>query len=129
LIVEGRTSELGTTPASAPFRGNKIAMIFQSRCPRSIRLLTCRLQVAEPVNLHRGLARGAKAMELAKELLGRVRIPDAASRLASYPHQYSGGMRQRVMIAMALACQPRSSSPTSRPRRSTSPCRRRSSIC
>jgi oligopeptide transport system ATP-binding protein len=64
------------------------------------------MQVAEPINLHRGTP-WAKAMELARELLGRVRIPDAASRLASYPHQYSGGMRQRVMIAMALACQPR----------------------
>jgi oligopeptide transport system ATP-binding protein len=68
--------------------------------------LTVGMQVAEPSNLHRGLP-WAKAMDLARELLGRVRIPDAASRLASYPHQYSGGMRQRVMIAMALACQPR----------------------
>jgi oligopeptide transport system ATP-binding protein len=64
------------------------------------------MQVAEPINLHRGAA-WAKALQQAKELMGRVRIPDAASRLASYPHQYSGGMRQRVMIAMALACQPR----------------------
>ena len=81
-------------------------MIFQEPMSSLNPALTVGLQVAEPVNLHRGLPWG-KALELAKELLGRVRIPDAASRLASYPHQYSGGMRQRVMIAMALACQPR----------------------
>ena len=87
-------------------RGNKIAMIFQEPMSSLNPALTVGMQVAEPVNLHRDLAWG-KALEMAKELLGRVRIPDAASRLGSYPHQYSGGMRQRVMIAMALACQPR----------------------
>ena len=87
-------------------RGNKIAMIFQEPMSSLNPALTVGMQVAEPVNLHRGAPWG-KALEQAKELLGRVRIPDAASRLGSYPHQYSGGMRQRVMIAMALACQPR----------------------
>ena len=68
--------------------------------------LTVGLQVAEPINVHRGTP-WEKAYQAATELIGRVRIADAASRLNSYPHQYSGGMRQRVMIAMALACAPR----------------------
>ncbi len=86
-------------------RGNRIAMIFQEPMSSLNPALSVGLQVAEPVNLHRG-SPWARARDRT-DLLGRVRIPDAARRLASYPHQYSGGMRQRVMIAMALACQPR----------------------
>jgi oligopeptide transport system ATP-binding protein len=87
-------------------RGNRIAMIFQEPMSSLNPALTVGMQVAEPINLHRGLA-WAQAFEKAKVLLERVRIPDAATRFASYPHQYSGGMRQRAMIAMALACNPR----------------------
>jgi oligopeptide transport system ATP-binding protein len=86
-------------------RGNRIAMIFQEPTSSLNPALTVGMQVAEPINLHRGTA-WAQAFEKAKALLDRVRIPDAASRLASYPHQYSGGMRQRAMIAMAIACHP-----------------------
>ena len=93
-------------PGIRAVRGNKIAMIFQEPMSSLNPALTVGLQVAEPINVHRGTP-WEKAYEAATELIGRVRIADAASRLNSYPHQYSGGMRQRVMIAMALACAPR----------------------
>jgi len=86
-------------------RGNRIAMIFQEPMSSLNPSLTVGLQIAEPINLHRKTP-WAAAMDKVVELLGKVRIPDGRSRLSSYPHQYSGGMRQRAMIAMALACQP-----------------------
>jgi oligopeptide transport system ATP-binding protein len=87
-------------------RGDKIAMIFQEPMSSLNPALTIGKQIGEPINLHRGAPWDA-AIDKAKELLGRVRIPDAAARVTAWPHQFSGGMRQRAMIAMALACQPK----------------------
>jgi peptide/nickel transport system ATP-binding protein/glutathione transport system ATP-binding protein len=87
-------------------RGNEIGMIFQEPMTSLNPVKTVGGQIAEAFRLHRGL-RGGAALAAAREMLERVRIPDAGRRLAYYPHQLSGGMRQRVMIAMALACNPR----------------------
>ncbi len=87
-------------------RGDRVAMIFQEPMSSLNPVLTIGMQVAEPIRLHRN-APWKDAYARAGELLERVRIPDAAGRLGDYPHQLSGGMRQRVMIAMALACRPR----------------------
>lgn len=86
-------------------RGNKIGMIFQEPMTSLNPVFTIGLQLSEPLIKHRGLSKAA-AWAKSAELLQLVGIPEAAKRLASYPHHLSGGMRQRVMIAMALACNP-----------------------
>ena len=105
VIFEGKDLLKVDDAGIRAIRGDRIAMIFQEPMSSLNPILNVGTQVGEPIHLHRGTP-WTKAFEKVKELLGKVSIPDAGSRLGSYPHQYSGGMRQRVMIAMALACQP-----------------------
>ncbi|WFE19673.1 ABC transporter ATP-binding protein [Solwaraspora sp. WMMD937] len=87
-------------------RGNEIAMVFQDPMTSLNPVKTIGSQLVEPIELH-GVATGAAARDRAVELLEQVGLPDARDRLGDYPHRFSGGMRQRVMIAMALACEPK----------------------
>ena len=87
-------------------RGNKIGMIFQDPMTSLNPLYTVENQIAEPLRIHRGMSK-AEARKAALELLKRVEIPNPEARLKQYPHELSGGMRQRVMIAAAIACQPK----------------------
>jgi len=86
-------------------RGNRIAMIFQEPMTALNPVYSVGEQIAEVIELHQGAGRRA-AWSATVEMLRRVGIPDAPRRAGDYPHQFSGGMRQRAMIAMALACRP-----------------------
>jgi glutathione transport system ATP-binding protein len=105
--LDGSTVDLVHASAAVlrAIRGNEISMIFQEPMTSLNPVLTVGEQIAEAIELHQGKSR-REARALALEALERVRIPEAASRLDAYPHQLSGGMRQRAMIAMALACRP-----------------------
>ncbi|WP_432565235.1 ABC transporter ATP-binding protein [Kineococcus sp. SYSU DK003] len=87
-------------------RGRDLAMVFQDPMTSLNPVLTLGRQLTEVLRTHTGLSRAAAARE-AVDLLGRVGIPDPRRRVGEYPHQLSGGMRQRVLIAIALACSPR----------------------
>ena len=110
ILFRGKRGEVAELTAMddramRTIRGNDISMIFQEPMTSLNPVFTVGDQIAEAIRAHRGKTR-REAMALAADMLDRVGIADARTRVSEYPHQMSGGMRQRAMIAMALACNP-----------------------
>jgi oligopeptide/dipeptide ABC transporter ATP-binding protein len=106
ILFEGRDLLKLSEREMRQVRGRDIAMIFQEPMTSLNPVFTIGNQIAEAVTLHQHV-NGREAMKIAEKALSDVGINDANRRLAEYPHQMSGGMRQRIMIAMALACKPK----------------------
>lgn len=105
ILLEGRDLLKFSESQMRKVRGGRIAMIFQEPMTSLNPVFTIGDQIIEAIQLHQKVSM-AKAIEIAEQALDRVGVADAARRLRDYPHQMSGGMKQRVMIAMALACNP-----------------------
>jgi len=104
-LYQGQNLLAMSPPELNRIRGDRLAMIFQDPMTSLNPYLTVERQMTEVLELHKGISR-REARKRAIELLDAVRIPEAARRINMYPHEFSGGMRQRVMIAMALLCEP-----------------------
>ena len=111
-IVDGEILYNGVNLVDLPankmrkIRGKEISMVFQEPMTSLNPVFTCGEQIAEAIRLHEGLGR-REAMDKTIDMLKLVHIPNAERRVKEYPHQLSGGMRQRIMIAMALSCNPK----------------------